>query len=353
MILKHSFLAILTLLVFSQCKSPTKAGKVDSLSEISYAKHFTIEKKKDQTILHIIDPDTKEIKSSISVSNKSEFNRIIALSSTQIGMIHQLQQIKSIVGVTDKKYIYNKELLQRLNQGLVVEVGEEGLIPLEAIIKAKTQLVLYSGFGNEFPHEKQLNKIDIQCIPIYDWREQHPLGKAEWIKFFGVLYDKEEEANAYFKKVEQKYHELKTLVKDVKTKPSVVSGHVFGDHWYAPSGENYFGILMKDAGMDYLYKGIKGSKSVERSLEQILIDTKNVEIWLDPNAKTKAELLQHQAKYAHLNMYQHGKIYGYHTSNNKYWENAAVSPDKVLSDLISIAHPNLISKTSYFYQEVK
>ncbi len=35
----------------------------------------------------------------------------------------------------------------------------------------------------------------------YDWREEHPLGKAEWIKVFGYLIDQPEKAEAYFQQV--------------------------------------------------------------------------------------------------------------------------------------------------------
>ena len=55
----------------------------------------------------------------------------------------------------------------------------------------------------------QIKKLNILCLPIYDWKETHPLGKAEWIKFIGYLVGKQDEANDYFKHLEIRYNLLK------------------------------------------------------------------------------------------------------------------------------------------------
>ena len=73
----------------------------------------------------------------------------------------------------------------------------------------------------------QFEKAGIPVVYNADWVETTPLGKAEWIKFFGVLLDQQQNANSYFKTIVTEYEQAKLLVKQKTQKPTVLSGAIF------------------------------------------------------------------------------------------------------------------------------
>lgn len=333
---------------------------------VKYAQNLEIIKNDGDVLIHIKDPETHQIEKRLFIAKNDripplgykvierKMKSFIALSSTYIGMLGKLNETSIVVGVSNHIYIHNPQVLKRYNEGKVIEMGEESLIPVESIIASKAQMIMYSGFGKTFPHEEQLEKIGIICLANYDWRENHPLGKAEWIKLFGYLTGKEKEAESYFLKVEKEYNELKKIASTRESKPSVFSGNMVGDVWHTPAGESYNARLFRDANCKYIYANTKGTGSIERSFEQILQDNRFSDIWLNPGCITKKELLDFQPKYIHFESVKNDKVYSYSYSGNEFWERSAIEPHHVLSDLIQIFHPEWMNKKElYFYRQLK
>ncbi|MFN6085323.1 MAG: ABC transporter substrate-binding protein, partial [Fluviicola sp.] len=209
-----------------------------------------------------------------------------------------------------------------------------------------------SGFGQDFPNEEKLKKIGVSCIPNYDWREQHPLAKAEWIKFFGALLDKQEMANSYFGEVEKNYLSLqKKLKKSKVSKPKVLVGLMFGDTWNAPAGQSFLARILADSQIDYLYKKEKGTGSLSLSLEKVAVNQANCSIWLDANARSKSELIQTNSKFKVFKAYQNNKIYSYSHAMNYFWEMNSLHPDWLLEDYAQIAG-HLPAKKLHFYKRI-
>ena len=193
--------------------------------------------------------------------------------------------------------------------------------------------------------------MGITCIPNFDWREEDPLGKAEWLLLFGYLTGKEEQAKKLFSELVISY---KATMKKVKkqTKDQLISGNFIRDYWYAPAGESYNAKLFEDAGMNYIYSKTKGTGSYTVSMEKILMDTKDVKIWINPGFSSRAEIIKSNAKAKRLNCFQNGKIYCYSNDLNKFWELSAVQPHLLLADLYSISSiPS--PKKLHFYKELK
>ncbi len=75
-------------------------------------------------------------------------------------------------------------------------------------------------------NNKSLQTIKKTGIPVLinaDWTETHPLGKAEWIKFFGALYNKNELAERLFNTIETNYTEAKKIAQNTTTQPTIKS----------------------------------------------------------------------------------------------------------------------------------
>lgn len=352
----------ITLISCNTTKKESTLNHKNSL--VQFSKNFSISIEKGGYALHLINPEnnTIEKKYFLTKSKKTSipegYTKIqipiqstIALSSTHIGMLNKLKSCDLVKGISNHIYVHEPSILERYHNGEVIEMGDENSIPVESIIKSKANLLIYSGFGKKFPHEEQLEKIGIICMANYDWRENHPLGKAEWIKVFGYLTGKEKQADNYFKHLTKEYFRLIKIAKKAKTAPTLFSGNLVGDTWFSPAGESYNAILFKDANGDYKYKNTKGTGSTENSFEQIFKDNVSTEYWFNPGMASNKDLLLAQPKFQLFQSYQKNKIYSYTFSGNEFWERSAIEPHHVLSDLIHILHPELKLKNKlYFYR---
>jgi iron complex transport system substrate-binding protein len=364
--MKSIYLFFLFFISFSCTENRIKSEISSENSIIKFAKNLEIIQKKNVVLVHLKNPETHQIEKRFVLLKKNTkspkgyiviktpIRSIIALSSTQIGMLSKLKSTSLVSGVSNHLYVHDPLVLRNYSRGEVIEMGEENSIPVESIIKSKATVLMYSGFGNTFPHEEQLEKIGIVCLANYDWREIHPLGKAEWIKLFGYLTGKEKEANEYFASIEKEYKQLKKIALKVKSKPTLFSGNMAGDVWYSPAGGSFNAVLFKDANCDYKYSKTKGTGSVAKSFEEMLKDNRTTEFWFNPGVISKKELLNSQAKFSYFEAFKKNKVYSYSYSGNEFWERSAIEPHHVLSDLIHILHPEIENKRNYyFYRQLK
>jgi len=117
--------------------------------------------------------------------------------------------------------------------------------------------------------------------------ESLPLGRTEWIRFYGLLFGKEAMADSIFRETEDRYLELKELAKTVTNRPAVISEKKFGSSWYMPAGDSYIAHLYTDAGADYIFKDLPGAGSTPLSFETVLDKAIHADIWLIKYNHTK------------------------------------------------------------------
>ena len=362
----HFFQIVFFFIIIAGCNENLKQNGPHENNEIQFAKHVQIEKSDSLLLLHILDPEKNTIEKKYALTRKLEttipkgYSRIMipiksitALSSTQIGMLSVLNQEKVINGIADKNYVWNSKVLSGVKKGQIDEVGFEGMIALEKLIKIKPSIVMYSGFGKEFPHQKQLEQIGIQCVPNYDWKEMNPLGKAEWIKVLGALTDQLEESENYFTNLVVEYNSLKKLAQKSRISPTVFSGNITGDIWYTPAGESFTAQLFKDANLNYVYKTTKGTGSLALSFEKILSENTKTTYWINPEHPSLKEILEVNPKMNFFDAVKNKNVYCYSNNMNYYWEMSAIQPQHVLSDLIQLLHPEVkLQKKLYFYKNI-
>lgn len=353
------------------CLSCTRDSSVQTLtysgkqSLVKYATFFDLVENEGGYELSLIDPVSKRKKlfylgtekpAQLPLTYTYIFlpqQRLVTLSSTHIGMLSKLNAIDHIVGISGIQYVDNPILKQRYEQKLVSEFMELNHLNPENVLKSKATSVIYSGFEGKAPaNESKLISLGIQCIPNYDWCELHPLGRAEWILFFGALTGKLKEAKAYFEEVERSYLEIKSSVKSYNKKTSLLVGMLIGDMWYLPAGNSFMATLYKDAGANYLLANSKGTASVQWSFEKVFNNFKTADVWLGLDYTTKAEILIANKKYQYFTAFQKGEMYTYAHQSNYYFENVASEPHLFLADLVQILHPTLSNNKLNYYQKV-
>lgn len=345
--------SLLTLL-FSCSSHEDQSDNKEHLSfieiEIEYAEHFKIRNTESKYLLDLLDPETKNVEKTIEIDPTEDY-KIISLSSTTNGMLDLLHSIDHLYGISNIDYVYSNEIQTEFAKKKIKAYGDESTNSIEKIVASGANVILYSGFGDEFPNSKQLEKLGFTIIPIYDWRETHPLGKAEWMKVIGLLTGNVEDANQLFNETQLSYEANKQLVTKDMTRPTVISGNLLNDIWYAPAGESFMAQMMKDAGATYTHSSEKGTGSLSLSMEEIIKNDMHTHYWINPGMTSLDQIDKANPHAKHLDA--HENIYCYSPNMNKFWELSASQPDKMLSDLIHIFHPEIDSNyTFYFYSKI-
>ena len=369
---------IASLLAIVSCKKEAQRAVLKSASaKITHAKGFDIVEEKGNKKLIIKSayqnatedatyPLSKKIPSTALASTKLNtiqipVKNIVVTSTTHIPMVELLQSENTIVGFPHGQYVSSARTRKLLDAGKIAEIGKENSLNTEILLDLQPELVV--GYSVTSPDKSltTLQKAGINVIYNGDWLEETPLGKAEWIKFFGVLFDKEKQADSIFKAIETNYVNAKKSALLGLQKPTVLSGAIMSkDIWNLPAGESFVAQFLKDANLTYLWKDTKGKGSLSLSFESVFDKGANADIWIAPGYFTsKKQLLESNALYAKFKAFQDDNIYTPTTKKGKsggvlYYELATTRPDLVLKDLIKITNPALLPDYELvFFEKMK
>ena len=186
-------------------------------------------------------------KSAIDYTFESIPQRVVVTSTTHLPYLELLGLEDKLVGFVGTNNIYSEKINGHLKSGKIVELGINGKINLELLLASQPDLVIAFDLGGE---STTLDKIVEAGIPIVynsDFLEETALGRAEWIKFFGYIFDERKIADSIFSSMVERYQYLKSLTQNVTERPSVFSGVVYGDTWFLPGGKNWSAQFIKDA----------------------------------------------------------------------------------------------------------
>lgn len=380
--MKH-LLALFILISFVSCKNENKPNprqKQDvSSASLSYAKGFEITSTENFKILTIKNPWPnaekdykyalvhKNVVSKITL-NKDNFDGIITVpiqkvvvtSTTHIPALELLGVEKTLIGFPGTDYVSSEKTRTLIDNKSVRELGKNEGINTEVLLELRPNLVVGFGIDGNNKSFETIKKSNIPVIYNGDWVEKSPLAKAEWIKFFGVLYNKEKEADAIFKTIEKDYLEAKSIAKTVKSKPSILSGAMYKYVWYLPNGTSPEAQLLKDANVNYLWSETTASGSIALSFEAVFTKGKSADIWLSPSYYNSLEALEKaNTHYTQFDAFKNDNIYTFVNNTGKtggvtYYELGTARPDLVLKDLIKICHPELLEDYQpHFFQKLK
>ena len=369
---------VASLLAIVSCKKEAQRAVLKSASaKITHAKGFDIVEEKGNKKLIIKSayqnatedatyPLSKKIPSTALANTKLNtiqipVKNIVVTSTTHIPMVELLQSENAIVGFPHGQYVSSERTRKLLDAGKIAEIGKENSLNTEILLDLQPELVV--GYSVTSPDKSltTLQKAGINVIYNGDWLEETPLGKAEWIKFFGVLFDKEKQADSIFKAIETNYVNAKKSALLGLQKPTVLSGAIMSkDIWNLPAGESFVAQFLKDANLTYLWKDTKGKGSLSLSFESVFDKGANADIWIAPGYFTsKKQLLESNALYAKFKAFQDDNIYTPTTKKGKsggvlYYELATTRPDLVLKDLIKITNPALLPDYELvFFEKMK
>ena len=301
---------------------------------------------------HVV-PDSLKQFPIISVPLKN----VVVTSTTHIASLEMLGVENTLVGFPNLNYISSEKVRDRIDAGKIRELGNNQSLNTEIIFDLQPDLIVGFGIDNNNPSLDNLEKNGLKIMLNGDWNEQSPLGKAEWIKFFGILYGKEKQADSIFSNIEQEYNNTLKLAKKAVSKPTVLAGAIFENQWYLPQGNSWGSLFIKDAGGKYLWSESQGTGSLSLPFETVLEKAKDADFWIGPaQFTTLHQMTTDNPHYNQFVAYLNKKVYSFSTKKGRtggimFYELAPNRPDLVLKDLVKILHPELLPNYELFFFE--
>ncbi|GHV09972.1 hypothetical protein FACS1894162_1980 [Bacteroidia bacterium] len=260
-------------------------------------------------------------------------------------MLDELNVLQTLAGVAEPQYIDIPAIQEATKNGTIQNVGQASNPNIEQLMLIQPEAILSNPVN-----ESGLNlteKLHIPTIPCLEWMENHPLGQAEWIRFIGLLFDKQALADSLFSATVDSYNSLKDLTKNIQHRPTVFAEKKYGDFWYMPAGESHFAHLLQDAGANYIFKNLQGSGAEPLAFETVLNQAEQADFWLfryySPQAITYQQLKNEYANYKLFDAYKNHNIYACNTQTTaNYYREIPLHPDWILRDLIAVFHPGLM-----------
>ena len=252
----------------------------------------------------------------------------------------------AITGVCDKDYINIPDIKSRAQADAkvahpIMDCGSSMQPDIERIIALHPEALLISPLENNGGYGK-LDKLRIPIIETADYMETSPLGRAEWIKLYGLLLSSSK-ADSLFSAIEKEYLQLKAEAAKLPLGLSILTERKTGNVWYVPGGKSTMGILLRDAHAKYIFADDQHSGSLSMSPEQIIAKGNQVDVWafkyFGGNALTKQDLLAEYQGYQALKAFQTGTVYETDTSCEPYFELTSFHPEILLREFIILSHP--------------
>ena len=273
----------------------------------------------------------------------------VVFTSPHCQLMYELGCQQAITGVCDLGYINIPDIKKRASAKNecageakpIVDCGSSMAPDIERIIALHPEALLISPFENSGGFGK-LDKLRLPIIETADYMETSPLGRAEWMKFYGMLFGSAR-ADSLFTAIEKEYLWLKEQAKTLPKGLSILTERKTGGVWYVPGGQSTIGVLLKDANARYIFSEDTHSGSLAMSTEQILAKGKDIDIWafkyFEPQPLTRPQLLQEYDGYKALFAFNSKNIYECSTSSQPYFELTSFHPEILLREFILLTHP--------------
>ena len=338
--------------------------------ELKYATGFTINKAKNFYLIKVLSPykgstqqltyifyDRQTDKPNIEVDGYIPIpaKSIVCTSTTHIPLLDYLNETNSLTGFPTLDYISSSTMRKRIDNDEVEELGIDEALNIEKLINISPELVMGYSLSGDFGQFNLIKEAGIPVVLNAEYLEQHPLGRAEWIKMAGIIFDKVDMADSVFNFIEAQYLEARNLATTSAIKPRVMSGIVYGDSWFVPGGKNYAAKILQDAGYNYIWQQDTSSAFLPLSFETVFDKANKADFWIGVGSfKSLNELSAMDSRYTAFAPFQNHQIYSYNKrlgtkGGSEFLELGYLRPDLILRDLVRIGHPNLLPEHKLFF----
>jgi iron complex transport system substrate-binding protein len=282
---------------------------------------------------------------------------IVCTSTTHIPLLDYLEETEKLVGFPSTDYISSEKARKLVDAGKVQELGVDKGLNLERVAMLRPDMVMGYTMNSDYGQFKKVEDLRVPVVINAEYLEKHPLGRAEWIKFMALFFNKEKTADSVFAVIEKEYLKAKAVADRAPSKRTVLSGIVYGDAWFLPGGQNYAAKLLRDAGYHYLWDDDSTSGFLELSFESVYEKAHDADFWIGVGSFSSLKEIENaDHRYTRFKPFQQSQVY---TSNirkgfkggNEFLELGYLRPDIILKDLVKIAHPELMHEHELYFHK--
>lgn len=257
---------------YSQTESEEAASEqlvYKSSIELQYAKNFSIDyyeggyemlSTMDGTKLLIV-PQNKGIPSGLEkdvIVMKQPVQNLYLVASSAMDMFDKLDAVDTIRFSGQKEENWYVEAAKKAMQdGTMTYAGKYNKPDYELLVSNACSLAIENTMITHTPEViEMLKQFGIPTIIEYSSYESHPLGRVEWIKFFGALTGREEQAERLF---EEQVSILKQVEQVEKTNKTAAFFYITSNGLVqVRQSTDYVPKMIELAGGNYVFKNLGG-----------------------------------------------------------------------------------------------
>ena len=268
----------------SEQEEESEPGLVfESRMELQYAENFTVDYYEGGYVLlttapdgrkFLIVPENKEIPENLeegTVTLRQPVKDLYLVASSAMDLFRALDGLDSIAFSGQKEDgWYIEEAREAMEQGAMVYAGKYSKPDYELIVSGGCTLAIENMMISHSPEvTEKLEEFGIPVMIEYSSYEPHPLGRVEWIKFYGALLDKEEEAERIF---EEQTVIFERVAADEKTDKTVAFFFVTANGMIqVRQSSDYIPKMIEFAGGKYIFENL-GDEETRRSTINIQVE---------------------------------------------------------------------------------
>ncbi len=284
-------------------------------------------------------------------------NSVVVMSTTHLPLLDKVGLVDRLIGVSDFNQVNTPSVVAKIKAGKLQEVGRSNNTNVEKVLEIKPELVTTYGVGNpKSDSHPKLIEAGLPVAIIAEYMESSPLGRAEWLKFMALFFNRETEAERVFSQMESRYNSIAKIASQAKNKPTVFSGFDSRGTWYIPGGDSYSAKFIADAGGDYIWKDDRSTGSLNLSFEQVFDRAQSAAVWINSSQAWRSvdDVTNSDRRYGKFRAVKNSKLFNptarmNATGGNDFWEGGTANPDIVLADLVKALHPELLPQHQFVY----
>ena len=276
------------------------------------------------------------------------------------GLVEELGCADAIAGVCEQQYIHQAVVQQGLVEGTIADFGN-GMNPnVEQIMATQPDALLLTPFEHSGGYGR-VERLGIPIIECAEYIESSALGRAEWVRFYAMLFGAEAVGDSLFEAVEHDYLALRASTAPIASAagsshslPTILPETMYGGQWFVPCAQSTMGRMYADAGADYPFADMAGSGSIGLSFEQVLDRAQDADVWLikynQSAPLTYAQLARDYKPYTQFRAWRERRIWACDLDATRFYEETPFHPERLLRDLVIILHPELMpgEETRYY-----
>ncbi|MBR1824234.1 MAG: ABC transporter substrate-binding protein [Ruminococcus sp.] len=223
---KFAVISAVSLVLFTSCgqrsTSVDTPAKTEKSMPLEYADQFAVDFLDDGCSLitigsdeYLLVPEGGEVpeNSGGAAVIRQPLENIYVAASAAMDLFNGIDGLDSVTMTsTDSRNWTIPDIAEAVESGEIAYIGKYSMPDYEALVETDCGLAIENTMIYHTPETKE--KIEQLGIPVLVERssyESHPLGRMEWIKLYGLLIGKYEEAERFFAEKTAVFNDLPSL----------------------------------------------------------------------------------------------------------------------------------------------